>query len=237
MNDTVTQFYAKNASEGYGDSYDGQHGFRLDAMVSHFRLGDLKNQRILDVGGGLGFLGKRLDPSNDYWVIDGAAVKPEQHIAKGTFTVADLDHDDFSGGYWQPPLPGGDEPIRGTYPTFNYSFICETLEHLSNPYHCLVEMKKLTKIGGSILISTPTIDVWHNTIYPSLLWPVESFELFLNQMALPVTAKWDYIPLPGKGWPAHHFLCNNRPWMEKRMLFAKQEAKFLHATPLEMTNL
>lgn len=247
MNSTVTDFYAKNASEAYGSTYDSQHGARLDAMVAHFNLSSLKGQKVLDVGGGLGFLGKRLDPSNDYWVIDGADSKPEQRVAKGHYIKADLDHDAFgSMPLWEQlnsTLGPDGQSNGGTFAscspgqTFDTAFLCETIEHIGNPHHCLVELKKLVKVGGMVLISIPTITVWHNTPYTGLLWPTSHFEQFLGQMALPVVATWDYIPQPGQGWPAHHFLCANRPWSEKRLMFPKQEAKFQDCTVLEATNL
>lgn len=225
-NDTVTHFYDKNASEGYGATYDLQHGDRLDKTVDHFNLSKLTTEKVLDIGGGLGFLGKRLPSTIDYWVIDGAETRPEQRVAKGQYLNFDLDHSHF-GSYRDTAFNG----------FFDVAFILETIEHCGNPHHVLVETKKLVREGGMILVSIPTITVWHNAPYPGLLWPTEHFEQFLGQMALPVVNRWDYIPGPGKGWPAHHFLCTNRPWSEKRLMFPKAEAKFRDCTPLEATNL
>jgi 2-polyprenyl-3-methyl-5-hydroxy-6-metoxy-1,4-benzoquinol methylase len=236
MNNTVTQFYAKNPDEKYGDSYDGQHGYRLDAMVAHFKLNELKSQKLLDVGGGLGFLGKRLDPSNDYWVIDGAKVELSQRVSSGRFIRQDLDHDYFGSIPIQVEVDDS-VVLHDLGQTFDGAFCLETLEHLSNPYHCLTEIKKLVKIGAPILLSVPTIDVWHNVVMPALLWPQDNFRQFLGQMALPIVGEWDYIPKPNEGWPAHHYLCINRPWQEKRLMFPKAEQKFIDATPLECTNL
>lgn len=218
--ESVTQFYTKNAAEGYLNTYDVQHGPRLDAMVAQW---DLKNRfagkKVVDVGGGLGFLGKRLDESTDYWVIDGAKVRGEDKLCKGHWASLDIDLDPF-----------GVMTTGGWY--FDAAFCLETLEHLTNPYHCLAEIKKLVKPDGDIYISLPHENVWHNAVYPALLWPEQNWEQFLGQMALPIKERWMWT----KGWNARHWWTKNRPYSEKVMLYPKQEAKFLNATPIEMVN-
>ena len=231
MDDSVANFFSKNAADGYARQYELDHGPRLDAMLSHWGLIEsLKGKRVLDVGGGLGFLGKRLDPSTDYWVIDGATVAPEQRLCKGRWIRSDLDHSRFSFGELADDGSGfmGVTPI----PEFDVAFCLETLEHLTNPYHCLAEIKKLVKEDGEIIISIPHANVTHNYIYPALMVDPSNFAQFLGQMALPVRDYW----LWSKGWNAHHFKCSNRPYREKVMLYPKQEAKFVEATPVEMVN-
>lgn len=221
---TVRDFYTKNPGSGYATEYEASHGPRLDALVAHYGFDKLKSQKILDVGGGLGFLGKRLDPSNDYWVMDGAEISPDQQLCRGSWLKADLDHDPFG--------------LSSSGP-FDAAFCLETLEHIGNPHHALVEIKKLVKPNGLICLSIPTETVWHNAPYPTLLWPENpNFRLFLQQMALPIIEFWHYKPA-SVGWPAYHYLCRNAAWTEnpRRFLFPKDEAKFLGATPLEATNL
>ncbi len=236
MDQSVQGFYTKNEGSGYAEQYNLDHGPRLDAMITRFDLNKiLKGKKVLDVGGGLGFLGKRLDPSNDYWVIDGAKVPEEKKLCKGTWQDADLDYTFFSDGYhtMEPPYAASTNTlIRHKYPVFDVAFCLETLEHLSNPYHCLAQMKKLVKEGGDIYISIPHANVWHNFVYASLMIDPNNFAQFLGQMALPVAEYhlWD------KGWNAHTFRCPNRPYSEKVMLYPKAEAKFTHATPIEMVN-
>jgi len=222
MDSSVSNFFVKNPDEDYLHAYDRDHGPRLDAMLSHWNLREqLKGKRVVDVGGGLGFLGKRLDPTTEYWVIDGAEVTPEQQLCKGDWFRADLDHHPFAT-YRDTTLCG----------PFDVAFCLETLEHLTNPYHCLAEIKKLVKPDGDIIISIPHANVTHNYLYPALMVDPNNFAQFLGQMALPVRDYW----LWDRGWNAHHFRCANRPYSEKVMLYPKQEAKFLHATPVEMVN-
>lgn len=226
---TVTDFYAKNSGSQYAEIYETSHGPRLDALVARYSLKDLRG-RVLDVGGGLGFLGKRLHESVDYWVIDGAEVPVEQRLCKGGWAQRDIDHDQFSyaltsDSYDKTP--------------FDTAFFLETLEHIGNPHHALVEIKKLVKPDGDIFISIPTETVTHNSPYPTLLWPENpNFRLFLQQMALPILDAWTYTPAT-VGWPAYTYRCRNAAWTEnpRRLLFVKDELKFLGANPVEATNL
>lgn len=216
MDDSVSNFYGKNAESNYAKQYEIDHGPRLDAMIIKWNLREeLKNSKVLDVGGGLGFLGKRFDPHTHYHVIDGAEVPNEQKLCAGVWTKADLDYDKFA-----------------TANTFDAAFCLETLEHLTNPYNCLAEIKKMVKMNGHVYISIPHFNVTHNYIYPGLMADPNVFAQFLGQMALPVIDYW----LWDKGWNAHHFKCLNLPYSQKMMLFPKEEAKFINATPVEMVN-
>jgi len=236
MDDSVKNFFTKNAAQGYAAQYEIDHGPRLDAMIGRWNLRqELAGKRVLDVGGGLGFLGKRLDPSTEYWVVDGAESPVESRLCQGHWTVADLDYTYFSKGYGETEwihYPSQSISRLREYPAFDVAFCLETLEHLTNPYHCLAEMKKLVKEDGDIIISIPHANVTHNYIYPALMVDPHNFAQFLGQMALPVADYW----LWNRGWNAHHFKCKNRPYSEKVMLYAKQEAKFVNATPVEMVN-
>lgn len=220
---SVERFFTKNAADGYAAQYEIDHGPRLDAMISRWNLREsLKGKRVLDVGGGLGFLGKRFDRSTDYWVVDGADMPVAMRLCPGWWQFADLDYEQFS-----KPILRGENGER-----FDAAFCLETLEHLTNVYHCLVETKKLVKPDGDIYISIPHANVTHNYIYPALMVDPNNFAQFLGQMALPVMEYW----LWDRGWNAHHFKCRNAGWHEKVMLYPKQEQKFVHATPVEMVN-
>lgn len=232
MNDTVQSFYDKSS---YEESYDSQHGARLDELVRHCNLkARLAGKRVVDVGGGLGFLGKRLDPTTDYWVIDGARTTKEQRVTAGTYLLADLDHKRFGEG--EDMIEQDADCVHGRPLPFDAAFCLETLEHLSNPYHCLEQIKQLVKEGGEVYLSIPPESVTHNVVYPGLLWPKQNFEQWLGQMAFDIVEAWTYVPA-GRGWPAYTWRLINRGWEHKRMAFPKGEEKFRLATPLEMTNL
>ncbi len=236
-NATVEGFYTKNPGESYRELYDLDHGPRLDALIARYDLKtQLAGKRVVDVGGGLGFLGKRLDASTDYWVIDGAEVKPEERLCTGKWIQRDLDYHELGVGIYDllknPTWPAA--PL--VPPPADAAFCLETLEHVGNPHHVLVEIKKLVKPNGDVYLSIPTESVTHNTPYPSLLWPPQNFELFLRQMALPILDFYVYQPV-GRGWPAYQWRCRNAAWSEKALVFPKSEEKFRDCTPLEATNL
>lgn len=224
LDPTVEGFFTKNVAERYAEQYRLDHSPRLVAMLNHFGLKDMKDQKVADVGGGLGFLGELIDPSNDYWVFDGASTTPETRVAKGTWVKADLDRDYF-----------GDEQVQAGR-QFDIAFCLETVEHLGSAYHCLTQIKQLVKPSGRIVISIPTETVTHNVPMPGLLWPQQNFMQFLGQLALPIQEAWTYKPFI-RGWPAYHYLCINEGWDKKVMLFQKTEEKFKWATALQMGNL
>lgn len=222
MNPTVAGFYTKDVSD-YVASYRLDHGPRLQAVIDRYGLKEsLRGKRVLDLGGGLGFAGELLSGS-DYWVIDGAEIQIEQRLCVGHWLKQDLDYDEFS--LWAP--------LEGK---FDAAFCQEVLEHLSNPYHCVVEMKKIVKRDGDIFISVPTETVWHNTPFPSLFWPPPNFHQWLGQMALPIIDFWTYQPKT-RGWPAYEYRCRNADWIESRMAFPKDDPKFLGKMPHEYANL
>lgn len=228
MDTSVEKFFSKNAADGYAYQYNLDHGPRLDSMIKQWDLREsLAAKRIVDVGGGLGFLGQRMDPTTDYWVIDGADSFEGQRLCNGTWIKRDLDHDPFGAQDLNTMIANG---VGGS--SFDAAFCLETLEHLTNPYHCLAEIKKLVKPDGDIYISIPHANVTHNYIYPALMVDPNNFAQFLGQMALPIKDYW----LWPRGWNAHHFKCRNARWDEKVMLYPKHEEKFRHATPVEMVN-
>lgn len=217
---SVRGFFTKNASEQYARQYNIDHGPRLDNLITRFEINKKERTRFLDVGGGLGFLGQRLNLSdgNFYTVIDGAEIEYSMRLCNGQWITADLDYDKFA---------------KNSKPMFDVCFCLETLEHLTNPYNCLAEIKKLVVENGEVYISIPHFNVTHNYIYPALMWDAQHFMQFLAQMALPVVEYhlWD------KGWNAHTFKCRNAPWAESKMLFPKYESKFFGKTPVEYVNL
>lgn len=134
MNITVKEFYiSKEKNVSYINNYENEHGKRLDFVVDTFNLKQLENQKFIDIGGGLGFLGRRLNQNNKYLIVDGADIPKENIINNFEIFKADIETSNWNENLPEQYLPA------------DISFCLETIEHLSNPYNCLLVMKKITK--------------------------------------------------------------------------------------------
>lgn len=239
MNKSIKEFYEKNPDKNYADNYDKSHGKRIDFIVKEFGLDIITKSKILDVGCGLGNFFKRMNEDNEFFGVDGAEITPDQKLCNFKLYKHDLNlpfskeirlrtsHDIKKSSQ--------DFADKHFYEYFDLSICSETLEHLENPYRCLIEIKKLTKTNNTIILTIPDAKMTHNTIYPGLMFPNQNFEMFLSQMALPIE---ECYFLDGKGyWPTRVYKCRNAKWEESKMLFYKQEEKFRGITPVEATNI
>lgn len=217
---TVKNFYAKNKEENYEDNYAKDHRKRCQWVVNRFGFDKIKDSRILGLGEGMGNNFEFLDPSNYMVSLDGASINFEKKLANFTSVKVDLDDSNTSN-------------VLANEKRFDYAVFCETIEHLTSPYNAMVTLKSLLKWNGDVLLTYPAEEMLHNTIYPSLFWPRQNFELFLSQMAFGIKdyAYW------GDGWQSHCYLLENLGWENSKMVFPKSESKFIGKTPLEYVNL
>lgn len=207
------QFYATHG-HSY-DEYEKSHKQRLDFLVEDLKLTELEDKKIVDIGCGLGFIWNRLPSTiqNNYYGYDGC------NIEHPPFVYTQVDLDNFSTGLDN---------------FFDVAMCFETLEHLTNPYSCLLETKKILKINESILyLSIPEEHTTHNTIYPGLIYPKSNFEIFLQQMAFEII---DYR-LHTKCFSQHVYTLINKDWSWSKMLWHKTEDKFRNIPPHVAINL
>ena len=119
----------------YGHSYEEyerSHKPRLDFLVEDLKLNELKDKNIADIGCGLGFIYNRLSPDiqKNYYGYDGA------DFENPPFNYQKVDLDNFS-------INKND---------FFDAVLCfETIEHLTNPYNCLLEIKNILKKNHLLL--------------------------------------------------------------------------------------
>jgi SAM-dependent methyltransferase len=201
----------------YGHSYEDyekSHKERLDFLVDDLELNKLHNHNIGDIGCGLGFIYNRLDPEvkQGYYGYDGA------DIVNPPFNYTQVDLDNFQA-------PKKD---------FFDSMLCfETIEHLTNPYNCLLQIKTMLKKDSLLYLSIPNIHTTHNTIYPGLLYPVDNFIVFLNQLAFKVI----HHTVHNKCFTQEVFVLQNKDWSESSMVWHKTEDKFRNIPPHISVNL
>lgn len=215
MEKVIEKFYDTSSGQGI-EIYEQSHAPRFDFLMEDLDLSSIKNSSILDVGCGYGPIFNRMNPDNhnDYVGVDGASVENSFE-----YHVADLNYDKFSDCF--------------TGRKFNYIFSFETFEHLSNPYHCLLEIKKLMDKDSIFYLSIPHECVTHNTIYPSLIYPVDNFIKFLEQCAMEVVD----VRIHNKSFVQNVFTLKSLGWENSKLRWPKHEDKFQGIPPHEAINL
>lgn len=207
------QFY--NTHGHSYEEYEKSHKQRLDFLVEDLKLTQLENKTIVDIGCGLGFIWHRLPNTiqNNYYGYDGS------NIEQPPFAYTQVDLDNFSTGLDN---------------FFDIGICFETLEHLTNPYACLLETKKILKLNEGILyLSIPEERTTHNTIYPGLIYPKSNFDVFLQQMAFEIID----CRLHTKCFSQHVYTLVNKDWSWCKMLWHKTEDKFRNIPPHVAINL
>ena len=201
----------------YGHSYDEyerSHKPRLDFLVEDLKLDELKDKNIADIGCGLGFIYNRLSPEvqNNYYGYDGT------DFENPPFKYQKVDLDNFS--------------INKN--NFFDAVLCfETIEHLTNPYNCLLEIKNILKKDHLLYLTIPESRTEHNTIYPGLIYPIQNFIKFLEQIAFQIVE----YKIHDKSFFQNVFILKNKDWNESKMLWPKNEQKFQNIPPHISVNL
>jgi len=216
MEEIINKFYDVKCGYTIND-YECSHQPRFDFLIEDLKLNEIKNSSILDVGCGYGPIFNRLNSFNNnvYYGIDGAGIDNLPFPYK----IADLSYENFSSFYENK--------------TFDYIFSFETFEHLTNPYHCLLEIRKLMNVNSIFYLSIPHVSVTHNTIYPSLLYPVENFIVFLKQCAMEIVD----LRVHDKAFKQNVFTLKTLDWDKSEMMWYKPESKFRNIPPHVAINL
>ena len=225
MDETVKNFYTKNAETGYLDQYAKDHIARHQFMVDKYNLNAIENKEVAEFGAGLGIMFSLLKPNNKFYGFDGATIPEHKKLSTFISETLDLDeqHDKKYQSYYSQKY----------HRKFDVSLMCEVIEHVASPFRALNNLKWFTKDGGDVYITIPDERMTHPVIYYQLFYPHTNFIDFLECMALPVKE----AHLFNGNWPSWTFKCENRPWREKKMHFYKGEEKFRNANLLETTNL
>ncbi len=201
------------------EAYEASHKPRLDFLVEDLKLHDIQGKHIGDFGCGYAPIFRRLvnDKDNTFFGYD------------GDNSYAALD----ACRYHQCDLNQRINTSESFDGLLDIAFCFETLEHLTNPYVCLTEIKRILKKDGTLYLSIPHEACTHNTIYPGLFYPVGNFIEFLGQMAFEIQ---DHR-VHDKAFKQHVFILKNLDWSACRMKWHKHEDKFRGKTPTEQVNL
>jgi SAM-dependent methyltransferase len=215
MNSSVSNFYKKTPD--YHDNYDNEHGSRIDWIIETFKLNDITDKRIIDIGCGRGNFFKRLPKSNYFLGIDGADI--ESKLCEFTLLKLNLDN------------PFAD--ILSNEDRFDFLIASEVLEHISGLDNIMLEMKKILKENHYAIFTIPHISVTHPTIYPGIFYPEQNFKIFIQQYGW-IVERIEHCPI---GCKSVCFLVKNLPLEKSIPMFPKNDIKFYGKTPREYTNL
>lgn len=217
MNSSVDNFYLKNQESSYQDNYDLEHEPRINWIIEKFNLDKIKNNRIVDIGCGMGNYFKRMNEDNFFVGIDGAKIK--QKLCDFLLLKLDLDYPFAS--------------VLENEEKFDFLIASEVLEHVSGLDNLMLEMKKLLKTNSKALFTIPHISTTHPTIYPGIFYPESNFKIFIEQYGW-IVEQEEFCPI---GCKSVCFLCRNAALIEAKPMFLKNEPKFLGKSPREYTNL
>jgi len=216
MNEVIETFYVHQPER----QYESSHRSRFEFLMEDLNLHRFSDTRIGDFGCGYAPLFRRIEKrkNNALFGFDGAHISVPETVCK--YYVTDLN------------VPFASQFLANEK-QLDVAFCFETLEHLTNPYNLLAEIKKVLKPDGILYLSIPHEHVTHNTIYPALLYPVGNFEQFLGQMAFEITRH----TVHDKSFKQEVFTLVNKPWSDSKMKWHKAEGKFRGLTPEEAINL
>ncbi|MEM2351978.1 MAG: class I SAM-dependent methyltransferase [Thermoproteota archaeon] len=170
------------ALEAHKDYY--QHGhYPLDRYrwtIETF-IPNCSGKRILEVGCGDGGVIQLLRPlNNEVFGVDISETAIARCQEKGIKA--------FLLDVSSEPLPFEDD-------FFDVVICLETLEHLTNPYYALMEMRRVLKNKGKLICSVPNPWTGHPYLYPGL-FEFKYFRKFLLQCGFQITRvePWEWAP-------------------------------------------
>jgi len=159
------------------------HGtFRLERYqwtVETF-LATCSRKRVLEIGCGDGGIIQLLKGTNEVFGVDASET--------GIVKLREKGIEGFVLDVSTEPLPFSDD-------TFDVVIILETLEHLTNPYYALMQIRRVLKEGGTLICSVPNPWTGHLYLYPGL-FEFKYFCRFLEQMGFRIqrVLPWEWAP-------------------------------------------
>ncbi len=220
---TITDFYRKNAErEDYRANYIKSHMPRVKWFIERFKLDQLCDKRIVEVGCGPGLFFSALPARNEFVGLDGALMSKKEQIETPNTLMLRVD---LASPDWGMLFDNAER--------FDVAICSEVIEHVENPNNMLRQLKRILKPDGTLIITIPHESVTHPTSLPGLFFPPSAFKEFLEQWAFLVEEEVTYE----QGWWAVGFKCRNAAIQESKPRYFKPESKFVNAEPTEWPNL
>jgi SAM-dependent methyltransferase len=153
--------------------------------VLHF-TGGVSGKLVIDVGGGDGSLALLLSRlKNDVYVID---------ISDAALRIA------RKRGLKVLKINASKDRFPFESETLDAVFCLETLEHLLDPSHCMKEIFRILKKGGTLIITTPNNYRHKTDVYHVNAWSYRSLKQWIENFGFKV------IKEAGSGIIGHHLL-------------------------------
>ncbi len=175
-----------NAHDVYGSSLLGGVEKFITQYWTQFELpSELipHHKKVLEIGSGFGHTAKEIKQKYDNHVTASDVSDESIKIFAELQGLEEID-DFFKLDIVEDTIDKKSE----LYDKFEFVMIYEVLEHVSSPYHALINIKNICIDGGYVHISIPDFDHQfgyeghqHAFVYPGLFIP-KYFEAFLNQM-------------------------------------------------------
>lgn len=206
-----------------GTDYNGTdllyHDSRISNIIDACRM-HIKQGKILDLGGGDGFLKKYL--SNDINLPPGTTPKSLFEITE--MDIHESDNTDITHNAEHAPYPFNDESFDG--------IVCsELLEHLSNPHTVIEECHRILKPNGTMILTIPNFNSIDNIINrhqqiaynPNNQISVEHIRHYtLNSIIELVKGKFNIINITGNSPNMNPFFSHARQILGKHVPDNKQ---------------
>ena len=212
----IKKYYSRKNTQNE-EEYIESHKPRLDYLIRDLRLENFREKVICEFGAGSGYVLGHLHKSNKIIAVDGYHIDESDHVLRSTMNLDQPYSDIFLERYGQ----------------IDIAFSFEMLEHLTNPYNFILELKKVLKEDGLLYLSVPHEMTQHNTYYPALFYPVDNLIEFFSQMAFKVEGK----TIHSKRFVQNVLILRNRPWDEVAMRWKKDGDEFKGQPPHVQINL
>jgi 2-polyprenyl-3-methyl-5-hydroxy-6-metoxy-1,4-benzoquinol methylase len=130
----------------------GVESFTNERIHSRFidLLRDQKRGKMLDVGAGTGALSRKL--KSEGFDVTACDINPSNFRSEG--------------------IPCKTANLNKAFPfseaEFDYIVSAEVIEHIENPWFFLRELHRITKPGGTVILSTPNLHNWYVRLYFAL---------------------------------------------------------------------
>lgn len=193
-------YYDKTHMERYNNEGRALEHRECQAMTLIEKWQPAEGSKYIDIGCGDGLflhaVSVKFGPELSYFGCEYSEHQREKAIARTGFSIS---HADLEEG------------LSFENSTFDLAYSGEVIEHLYNPDLMLIEMNRILKVGGGLIITTPNLNSWvSRVLFPFGFQPI-------NYECSTVSSTYGYRwlkKLKRQNWPVGHIRLFNRYSLE-----------------------